>query len=89
MLYSVDSGQYVMHLPHQADYDRWRQNILDKEYQDIENALRARINQSEINTAGCIHGHDWTGTVYEPIYEACGKNVTQAGAIFGRSNSSF
>ncbi len=41
MLYSADSGEYVMSFPNQADYDRWRQNILDKEYQDIENALNA------------------------------------------------
>ena len=83
MLYSVDSGKYVTRLPHQADYDTWRQNISDKKYRDIEDALNVRINQSEINTAGWIPGHDWTGTVYEPIYEACKENVTQAGMFFG------
>lgn len=25
----------------------------------------------------------FTGTVYEPIYEACGKNVSQSGLFFG------
>jgi hypothetical protein len=89
MLYSADSGEYVMSFPNQADYDRWRQNISDKDYQDIEDALNARIDRSEINTAGCIPEHHWTGTVYEPIYEERGKNVTQAGAFFGRSYSSF
>lgn len=83
MLYLADSGEYVISFPNQADYDRWRQNISDKDYQDIEDALNAQIDRSEINTAGCIPGHDWTGTVYEPIYEACGKNVTLAGMFFG------
>lgn len=83
MLYSVDSGQYVTRLPHQTDYDRWRKNISDDEYKAVEDAINARIDASEINTAGWIPGHDWTGTVYEPIYKACGKNVTQAGMFFG------
>ena len=30
-----------------------------------------------------LPGHDWTGTVYEPIYEACGRNVSQSGLFFG------
>lgn len=83
MLYSVDSGQYVMSLPHQPDYDRWRKNISDDEYKAVEGTLNARIDASKINTAGWIPGHDWTGTVYEPIYVACGKNVAQAGMFFG------
>lgn len=83
MLYSVDSGQYVMSLPHQPDYDRWRKNISYDEYKAVEGTLNARIDASKINTAGWIPGHDWTGTVYEPIYEACGKNVTLAGMFFG------
>ena len=83
MLYSIDSGQYVTRLPHQTDYDRWRKNISDDEYKAVEDAINARIDASEINTAGWIPGHDWTGTVYEPIYKACGKNVTQAGMFFG------
>lgn len=83
MLYSVDNGKYVTRLPHKVDYDKWRKNISDRDYEDIEDALNAKLDQSEINTAGWIPGHDWTGTVYEPIYEACGKNVTLAGMFFG------
>ncbi|MGN8774718.1 hypothetical protein [Candidatus Weimeria sp. HCP3S3_B5] len=83
MLYSIDSSKYVTRLPHQADYDRWRKNISDDEYKAVEGTLNARIDASKINTAGWIPGHDWTGTVYEPIYEACGKNVTLAGMFFG------
>lgn len=83
MLYSVDSGQYVTRLPHQTDYYRWRKNISDDEYKAVEDNINARIDASEINTAGWIPSHDWTGTVYEPIYKACGENVTQAGIFFG------
>jgi hypothetical protein len=83
MLYSADSGQYVTRLPHQTDYDRWKKSISDDEYKAVEDALNARIDASEINTAGWIPGHDWTGTVYEPIYVACGRKEPQAGMFFG------
>ena len=49
----------------------------------ILEALNEKIDQNDINTAGWLPGHDWTGTVFEPIYDACGKNVTQAGMFFG------
>ena len=28
-------------------------------------------------------GSNWDGTVYEPLYYACGKNQTQSGMFFG------
>ena len=28
-------------------------------------------------------GNDWAGTVYEPLYYACGRNETQSGLFFG------
>lgn len=52
MLYSVDSGKHVTRLPHKVDYDKWRKNIFDSDYEDIEDALNAKLDQSEIT---CIH----------------------------------
>lgn len=36
--------------------------------------LNKRIDENpEVHTAGWIPGHDWTGTVFYPIYLACKK----------------
>ena len=83
MLYSIDTGKYVKVLPHKKDFDIWRNHISDADYQKIVDAINEKVDNSDINTAGWIPGHDWTGTVYEPLYFACGKNQTQAGMFFG------
>lgn len=83
MLYSVDSGRYVTRLPHKTEFDRWMKRLSAADYQRIVDAINERIDASDINTAGWMPGHDWTGTVYEPLYDACGKNETQSGMFFG------
>lgn len=83
MLYSIDTGKYVNHVPHKKDFDKWMNKLSTADYEKIEQELNDKIDQNDINTAGWIPGHDWTGTVYEPIYKACGKNVIQAGMFFG------
>ena len=83
MLYSIDSGRYVTRLPHKTEFDRWMKRLSAADYQRIADAINERIDASDINTAGWMPGHDWTGTVYEPLYDACGKNETQSGMFFG------
>lgn len=83
MLYSIDTGKYVNRLPHEADFRKWMSKLAEDDYKKIEEELLVKINESDINTAGWIPGKDWTGTVYEPIYKACGQNITQAGFFFG------
>ena len=83
MLYSIDTGKYVTSVHHKKDFDKWMKNLSADDYRKIEDALNEKIDQNDINTAGWLPGHDWTGTVFEPIYDACGKNVTQAGMFFG------
>ena len=83
MLYSIDTGKYVTRIPHKIDFDKWMKKLSKDDYKKIEDALNEKIDQNDINTAGWLPGHDWTGTVYEPIYEACGRNVTQSGMFFG------
>ena len=46
--------------------------------------LNKRIDENpEVHTAGWIPGHDWTGTVFYPIYLACKKD-TNFGCTFLR-----
>ena len=83
MLYSIDSGKYVSRIPHKKDFDKWMKNLSDKDYKKIEDEINSKIDQNDINTAGWLPGYDWTGTVYEAIYKACAKNLSQSGLFFG------
>lgn len=83
MLYSVDTGNYIKKLPHKKDFDRWLRNLNNNDYSKICDKLNDQINSSEINTSSWIPGNDWTGTVYDPIYQACGRNQDSAAMFFG------
>ena len=83
MLYSVDTGKYVKKLPHKKEFDRWMKNLSASDYQNVIDALNQKVDLSDINTSSWIPGNDWTGTVYEPLYHACGNNKDASGLFFG------
>jgi len=84
MIYSPDTRSYLTDIPHRREYDIWRARITDLEYSAIMAALNERIEGDEIVTSSWIPGSDWTGTVYEPIYEkACRMNEDHAAKFFG------
>lgn len=83
MLYSVETGKYVKKLPHKSEFDSWMKNISASDYQKIIDALDQKIDATDINTSSWMPGNDWTGTVYEPLYLACGNNKEASGLFFG------
>lgn len=83
MLYSIDSGKYIEELPHKKEFDNWIRNLSDHDYQKIIEALNDKIDESDINTSSWIPGNNWTGSIYEPIYHACGDNKELSGLFFG------
>ena len=83
MLYSIDTGKYVEKLPHKKEFDRWMKNLSASDYQNVIDALNQKVDLSDINTSSWIPGNDWTGTVYEPLYHACGDNKDASGLFFG------
>ncbi len=83
MLYSVDSQKYVNKLPHKSFFDAWMKKLSQQDYQRITDELNKKINNSDVNTSSWIPGSNWTGTVWESIYNACGKNAEEAGKFFG------
>ncbi|SHF51993.1 hypothetical protein [Caloramator proteoclasticus] len=83
MLYSVDIGKYVNKIPHEKEFKAWMKKLSDKDYVAIVNELNSRINGNDIHTSSWIPGNNWTGTVFEPIYNACDKNAEAAGLFFG------
>jgi len=83
MLYSIDTGKYVKKVPHRKEFDKWMSNLKDEDYKRIYVELNSRVNGSDINTSSWIPGNDWTGTDFEPIYNACGKSKANSGMFFG------
>jgi hypothetical protein len=84
MIYSLDSDRYIDAIPHRRDYDVWRSRLTDAEYDAIMRDLEMRIEGDEIVTSSWIPGADWTGTVFEPIYEkACRRDFDAAARFFG------
>ena len=84
MLYSIDTESEITNIPHKRDYNRWRSHLTDAEYNAIYNELMSHISGSEIKTSSWIPGSDWTGTVYQPIYDkACNQDENASAKLFG------
>ncbi len=84
MLYSLDSQRYICDIPHKEDYDTWRARLSDDECDAIMCELESRIGGDEIVTSSWIPGADWTGSVFQPIYDkACLKNFDASARFFG------
>lgn len=88
MLYWLDSkGRYkkAVVLPHKSEYDLWRRNISDIDYEKVEDALADvfDVESKNIHTSGFIPGSDWTNTAYYPLYTACGNDKYKSGLFFG------
>jgi hypothetical protein len=86
ILYSVLDLTRFVHVPHSADYERWRvalDRIDPHAYGRIHDWLDSRCDAREVDTSSWIPGADWTGTVFEPIYYACGENPDVAALFFG------
>lgn len=84
MLYSVDSCSYVGYVPHAKEYDAWRSRLPKHEFQAIWDDLSRRISGAEIQTSSWIPGADWSGTVFQPIYDkACDEDPVASAKFFG------
>ena len=86
MLYSVPDMKQIDHVPHPVEYRQWCE-ALDRvdtlAYRRICDELNTRFNGREVDTSSWIPGADWTGTVFQPIYDACRWNEVAAAQFFG------
>jgi hypothetical protein len=84
MLFAIEAGQAITHIPHAREYRQWKRKMSAGEIDAIFAALNARFDVSEIETSSWIPGADWSETVYQPIYEkACNRNSNAAALCFG------
>lgn len=82
MLYAVNSGKYVTMLPHKDSFDAWMKKLPTDKYEEIVDALNAKIDLNRILTSSWIPGKEWA-TVYAPLNQACDGNTAAAGQFFG------
>lgn len=84
MLYSIDDTDHpITHIPHEADYRAWRARLANDAYDAIMQELNSRAEGREVETSSWIPGSAWEGTIWYPIYEACGRNPNTSGLFFG------
>lgn len=78
----------MTHMPHRDDYDRWRGNLSDVDYEGVIAALHYKMDATpsgeHVITSSWIPGSDWTGTPYDPIYRACNESWDAARLFFGQ-----
>lgn len=87
MLYSID-GKQITEIPRRRreQYSIWLTNLANSDYQAVREAINAYVDavpQDKPFVSSFIPGRDWTGTVYEPLYFACGQSEEQSGWFFG------
>lgn len=83
MLFLLDKKDPVKTIPHQEDFNSWMKNLSDSHYRTIIEFLDEKLETEEIITSSWIPGKHWGGTIFEPLYTACGKNHTKAAFFLG------
>ena len=84
MLVNVDNGQTVTKVPYIRDYRRAMGHLAAGEIAAMKAELNRKIDANDIHTAGWMPGSDWTGTVFQPLYEkGAGRDYALAAKMFG------
>ncbi|MEG2001375.1 MAG: hypothetical protein RR053_08300 [Evtepia sp.] len=88
-LYSIGNSRKITSVPHAKENAGMLNSISEADMDAIVAELNRRIDEvanvkdKKIITAGWIPGHDWSGTVWNPIYEAAKHDKTRSGLLFG------
>ena len=84
-LYSIDNKLTpVASVPHHQAYLVWRNRLSSEQHRQIMEKLNSMIDSDEVHTSSWMPGHNWGGTVFEPIWEtACLRNEEAAAKCFG------
>ena len=80
MLFNLDEIE-IDWIPHSAQYKIWKARLTTDEFKSIVDKLNSLI---EVRTSSWMPGHDWSNTVFWPIYDrACGQHHGEAAKCFG------
>ena len=84
MLIDIDTGKTSDRVPFQPQFEALRKRLSATEFDAIVARIDELIDESgaEIATAGWLPGSDWTGTVFQPIYEKAARGDFDRSAMF-------
>lgn len=84
MLFSID-GKKIHSIPksRKVSFNGWIKKLSESDYNGIYNGINSYFDEKEVVISSYIPGKDWTGTVYQPIYEACNQDQQNAAFFFG------
>ncbi|WP_218976419.1 hypothetical protein [Bacillus sp. CD3-1a] len=83
MLSTVE-GKPIYRVAYENDFNERMKNLNRKHYDAIVDELNKVIDTSNVHTSSWIPGHNWKGTVYQPIWEACKFNDGEAAKFYGQ-----
>lgn len=83
-LIDIDSDRTIDRMPYRAGFDALRRRLTDDEFDLMVDRINELIDESgaEIATAGWLPGSDWTGTVFQPIYDKAARGDFDRAAMF-------
>ena len=85
MLWAIEGSKLkkISDIPHRDIYSRLS-SLSKTEYDSICEELNNKIDTNEVHTSSWMPGHNWQGTVFEPIYtKAANYNREVSGLLFG------
>ena len=71
----------ICQIPHSKEYDVWKRQLAQLDptaFRTIFDELNRRVSGNEVHTSSWIPGRDWSGTVFQPIYDVCQDQETAA-----------
>ena len=81
MLVNFENGKEIKEVWHKKEYDVFlnKINALDKDtIESIKYSIKNLMSTSEVNVTSWMPGKDWTGTPYQPIFDALGLESSSA-----------
>lgn len=83
MLFSVE-GKQIHEVAYRREFVQRLNRLAKSDYAAIVDELNRVIDGGDVHTSSWIPGHDWRGTLYEPIWTACNKNDEVAAKFYGQ-----
>jgi hypothetical protein len=83
-LVDMMTGEPITQVPYVNEHRSFMSRLSLTDIQAIKATLNARIDGTEIQTAGWMPGSNWEGTPFQAIYEkAARRNFAAAARCFG------
>lgn len=83
MLFSIE-GKQIVEVAYKKEFHHRMRALPNDKYRAIVEELTRVVDSGNVHTSSWIPGHDWRGTLYEPIWLACNKNDEVAAKFYGQ-----